>query len=329
MVSRQILNYLAANLLRREIDRPLFYFMLKASILIVSAISLFAFPKYSIYLLPVHLGIYFYFLGPFITMFHDANHNPLFKNLIFNRYFLDLFGLVYGSTPRTYFSHHVIMHHPENNEYGDISTTLPYQRDSIKDFLKYLIKFYFCLFSLSNYLKRSGNKSKIKFAHDMITAEVVYITVNLFLLFINPIATIGVSIIPVLITRTILIIGNWGEHALIDPNDYRNLYKSSTNIIGYYNKSCFNVGYHIGHHIKPTLHFSLLEKDFNDNIQTYSKADAMVFKDIHYPHIWFHLMTKNHRKLARKFVSLPGRKVRSEKEVIALIKSRLVPIPDN
>lgn len=322
----RILHFLSKLLLRREIDFPFFSFFLRALTLLITAVALFAVPEYTLYILPVHVAIYLYFLGPFITMFHDINHSPLFRGRLLNKCLTDGFGLLYGSTPKTYFTHHVIMHHPENNELTDLSTTLPFQRDSFKDFSKYYISFFFCLFSLSRYLKASGNKTVVKYANGMVYSEIIYILVTVVLLWVNPVATFGVLILPLIVTRSLLIIGNWGEHAFIDPVDPGNLYKNSTNLVGIYNKDCFNVGYHIGHHIRPSLHFTLLEKDFNDHIDRYSREDAVVFTDLHYPHVWYYLMTGNYAKLASKFVHLPGRENRRESEVVDFLKRRVVPI---
>ena len=88
------------------------------------------------------------------------------------------------------------------------------------------------------------------------------------------------------------------------------------------------MGYHIGHHLHPAMHFSLMVEEFDNNIERYAREDAIVFKDVHYPHIWYYLMTKNYRKLASLFVQLPGRVPRSEAEIIALLQERVVVIPE-
>jgi fatty acid desaturase len=321
-----IFDYFSRRLLRREIDKPFFSFLIKGSSIFLTAILLFFLPGYSIFIWPLHLFLYSCLIGPFITMYHDINHSPLFKNKRINKYITDLIGLVYGITPGTYFSHHVTMHHPENNMDKDISTTLPYQRDSLKDFFRYYFRFFFGVFELSAYLKKSNNKSKIRIGRYLIFTEIICLILGIILLLLNPVATITVIILPVVFTRTLLCIGNWGEHAFIDPNDPGNLYRNSTNIIGSYNKNFFNVGYHIGHHLRPSLHYSLLERDFFENIDTYASENSIVFKDIHYPHIWFYLVTKNYKALADKYIRLPGTKLLSENEVINLLKSRLIPI---
>ncbi|MCP4438821.1 MAG: hypothetical protein GY810_07740 [Aureispira sp.] len=324
---KTLVDHLVNKYLIRSIDKPFLVCLLKCSIIFVTAIAIFAFPTYALFIFPVHIIIYGYFLGPFITMYHDINHHPLLKNKTADKYLISLFGTIYGMTPNTYFCHHIIMHHPEDNGYKDLSTTRPYQRDSFKDFLKYYSEFIFCLFSLSAYLKVGNNKQKKRHANAMIISELSYIVVTIILLIINPIGALAVAVIPTLMTRSCLIVGNWGEHAFIDATDPTNPYTNTTNILGKFNKIWFNVGFHIGHHINPTKHYSLLEQDFYDNIETYAQEDAIVFKDVHFPHIWFYLMTKNYKKLAKLYVRLPGHEQHTDDEIIQLLKERVHAIP--
>jgi len=52
----------------------------------------------------------------------------------------------------------------------------------------------------------------------------------------------------------------------------------------------------------------------------------LVFDGIDLVGIWFLLVTRQHRRLARHFVRLPGAPARSDDEVIALFRRRLAPI---
>ena len=325
--SVRLKNTLVEILLKREIDWPFLKFLIKSSLIVLTGTSLFIFPQFSMLLLIVHLSIYIIFFGPFITMYHDINHVPIFKHSFLNEYIVDFIGLFYGLPPKLYFSFHVIMHHPQNNGRHDISTTMPYQRDSIIDFIKYSIRFFFSHARLFDYLKASRSKKANLLADRILLSEVLFISTSIALLiFVNVLATVFVLLVPVFMTRMLLIIGNWGEHALIDPDDPGNNYRNSVNIIGFYNKGHFNVGFHIGHHNQPALHFTLLENEFYDNINNYAKEDAIIFRDLHYPHIWFYLMSKNYKRLAKKFVQLPNRTIRSNDEIIELLKHRLIPI---
>jgi hypothetical protein len=135
-------------------------------------------------------------------------------------------------------------------------------------------------------------------------------------------ATLFVFIIPYLSTRLLMMCGNWGQHAFVDKDspdcEYRN---SITCINTTYNRRCFNDGYHIGHHIKQTRHWTEMPEDFQKNIDTYAKERAIVFEGIDFFMVWVCLMLKRYDWLARKYVKLPGGP-QTEDEIIALLKSR-------
>jgi hypothetical protein len=67
--------------------------------------------------------------------------------------------------------------------------------------------------------------------------------------------------------------------------------------------------------------------EFEANRARYGAADAIVFDGLDYFQVWLCLMTGRLERLARAFVRLPGAPERSDSEVIALLRSRLVPIP--
>ena len=81
----------------------------------------------------------------FGLMAHCTAHRPWFKEKyqFLNYYITWVLAPFFGQSPETYYSHHIAMHHPENNLEDDISSTMNYQRDSVKDFLKYWTNFFF------------------------------------------------------------------------------------------------------------------------------------------------------------------------------------------
>jgi hypothetical protein len=93
-----------------------------------------------------------------------------------NKYVIWFVCPFFGHTPETYFVHHVGMHHEENNMDDDTSSTLPYQRDSVRDFFKYYLNFIFLGFKETfMYLV---NKKKKKYYMRLTYGE------ELFLLFV-------------------------------------------------------------------------------------------------------------------------------------------------
>jgi hypothetical protein len=119
-----------------------------------------------------------------------------------------------------------------------------------------------------------------------------------------------------------MMMGNWSQHAFISQTDPENDYKNSITCINTgYNSQCFNDGYHIGHHANPNMHWTDMPGDFLANRQKYIDNDAVVFDGIDYNQIWFYLMTRNYKKLAKHFVNL-GDRYKNEEEFISFLKSR-------
>lgn len=310
-------------LLNDKRDMAFIYLSLKITFLVVpAAVILFVLPgvhwAFNILYLLILLIV---FLGPYVLMLHNVCHRKLFKKKFnyLNKYIPWVLGIFFGQTPETYFYHHVTMHHPENNEPHDLSTTMKYRRDSFRAFLVYLVSFYFTgVLNLVLYFK---NKQRNKYAWRIITGELFFILLSLLLCFYNFKATLAVFVLPLVFIRFAMMAGNWAQHAFIDANKPENIYNNSiTCINSIYNKKCFNDGYHIGHHLRPYMHWTEMPADFKNNIPIYNKNKAIVFSGLDYFQIWFFLMTKNYKKLANNFVEL-GEK-RTTDEIVIFLKSR-------
>ncbi|MBL7775603.1 MAG: fatty acid desaturase, partial [Saprospiraceae bacterium] len=162
-------------------------------------------------LLGLFLILEIYFMGPFILMLHNTSHNPFFKReyKIGNR--LIPWGLCpfMGQTPDTYFSHHIGMHHAENNLELDRSSTMAFQRDSMADFLRYFFRFlFFGIFDLFGYLRL---RNKHQFLKKAAIGEFVFLAVVIALTWVNWAATFFVFIFPLLIVRFLMMAGNWAQ----------------------------------------------------------------------------------------------------------------------
>src|SRR6202012_290442 len=114
-------------------------------------------------------------------------------------------------------------------------------------------------------------------------------------------ASVFVFVVPVFIVRFLMLAGNWGQHAFIDRNTPRNSYTNSINCINVrYNRTCFNDGYHIVHHLKPAMHWLELPEEFDRNRERYVAENAIVFQGIDFFQVWFLLMTRQYGVLADK-----------------------------
>jgi hypothetical protein len=143
------------------------------------------------------------FKGPFGLMLHCTSHRVLFekKYQFWNNYLPWAIGPLFGQTPESYYSHHIGMHHPENNMPDDDSSTMMYQRDSVKGFLHYLWSFVtFGVYDTARYhLRKKRNKLCVR----LLRGELVFIAACIGLSFINFPATFVVFILPFLISRVI------------------------------------------------------------------------------------------------------------------------------
>ncbi|MEO1234069.1 MAG: fatty acid desaturase [Myxococcota bacterium] len=266
------------------------------------------------------------FFDRFILALHNYSHRQLFKPQYrwLSRVATWTIGPFAGETPETYFVHHIGMHHAEGNLLADLSSTMPYRRDSLRGFLHYWASFFFLVHpALIAYMARRKRWSLVK---RMVAGELGWLTAVVVLGLINLKATLLIFVGPVIISRFLMMAGNWAQHAFVDPDEPDNDRKSSIVCINCrYNRRCFNDGYHIGHHEKPNLHWSEMPADFLAKRETYVRDDAVVFEGIDYFQVWGLLMLKRYDVLARNFVDL-REEPRSQREIVALLRHRTQPI---
>jgi len=261
--------------------------------------------------------------GPYILMLHCTSHRPLFKReyAAFNRYIPWVLGPFFGQTPDSYYVHHMGMHHAEENLEGDLSTTMPYQRDKFSHWLHYWARFFlFAYLHFPGYLK-ARNKGKLWARFKK--GEATWLVLFAVGLLINWQAALVVFLAPLLLIRTFFMSGNWAQHAFVDINDPGNPYRNSNNLLNHrYNRRCFNDGYHIVHHISATCHWSEMPAAYYDNWQDYADQDAIVFDGLgNNQALWLCLMTGNWEKMAKHMVVFPGRE-RTIEERIEFLQSR-------
>lgn len=265
------------------------------------------------------------FLGPFILMLHNTSHRSLFKHKYkkWNNFIPWVIGPFFGETPETYFAHHVAMHHPENNMEEDLSTTMPFRRDSVRGFLLYFFTFFFI--GMGQLVQYLWGKKRKPIMWWMLIGEASFILVCIALsITLSFKATLVVLIIPLCFTRLMMMAGNWAQHAFVDAPTPGNCHRNSITCINTpYNKKSWNDGYHISHHLRPNRHWTDHPKEFMDNINEYIKEDAIVFEGIDFTITWFLLMTKQYKRLAKHYVILDPNVKMTQDEIIAKLKGRV------
>jgi len=319
---------MSSGVLNDPRDLPLVRVALSASVIIPAACYLYLPGRFDWWLASAYWLVWaFVFLDRVTLMIHCTSHRTLFSRRAswLNAYVPWILGPFFGQTPSTYFAHHVAMHHAEDNGPEDLSSTMPYRRDRFVDWLCYFGRFLaLTIVLLPVYLYRKGRR---RLAWRVIAGELAFWTMVAGLALLNVEATLVVFVVPVLAVRTLMMAGNWGQHAFVDPRDPGNDYRNSVTCINCrYNRRCFNDGYHIVHHLRPQQHWTELPGEFESRRAVYGTYDAVVFEGIDFFGIWLNLMLRRWNALARAFVRLPGAPARSHDEVVAFLRERLPPI---
>lgn len=298
------------RLIRDERDLPFIYLTIRITLLMMIPGVMLFFVSGWIWVILALIYFFFnnfYFKGPFGLMLHCTSHRPFFKREYnwMNSYLPWVVAPFFGHTPETYFVHHIGMHHVEGNMEEDDSSTMQYQRDSFKDFMRYFGTFFVNgVPNLYKYHKARNNKKLIR---KMIAGEVTFYIMVILLSIIDFPTTLMVFILPLIIFRFITMLGNWTQHAFICPEEPDNDYKNSITCINVkYNHKCWNDGYHLSHHDKPNRHWTEHPNHLVENKDLYSKNKAIVFDKLDFLQVFWHLMHKNYEKLATHMIDLNG-----------------------
>ena len=320
------------RLIRDERDLPFPYLTLKVAFFMVPLAVLLYMPFITGWAWAAIAVVYFYlnnvrYKGPFGLMMHCSTHRALYKKEYdaLNYVIPWVLAPFFGQSPETYRAHHIGMHPTENNQAEDESSTMPYQRDSARAFLHYYLLFLFTgVYTLSAYLFR---KNRNRLMVGAIRGELLFIAFCVAMSFVDLPATLMVFIIPFLIFRLVAMAGNWVQHTFICPDDPGNHFKNSITCINVpFNQRCWNDGYHISHHIDPTMHWTEHPVYFRAHLAEFARNEAVVFAGLNYMDVFFKLMKKRYDLLAEHFVDIDGR-YKSDAEVIAFLKKRTAPIP--
>lgn len=320
----------AARLLNDPRDAPFVSLMLQCGVMAIAGVGLFFvqsqfWPLAALYLIVWAAWV----LDRFILMLHCTSHRPLFKAKLrwLNLLIPWVIGPFFGQTPESYFVHHMGMHHREGNLPNDTSSTVIHQRDRFVDWLSYFSRF--MLRGLVDLGVYHAQRNNTKLLRRLLLGELSFLLGVAALFWLNWRATLVVFVLPVLLVRTLMMIGNWGQHAFVCQAEPDNPYRNSITCINTrYNRRCFNDGYHIHHHVHARCHWSEYPAEFEDNKAEYGRQDAIIFDGLDFFQVWLLLMLGRWQRLAKAFVQLPSAKLRSEAEVIEFLKSRVVRFPE-
>lgn len=173
-----------------------------------------------------------WYCGPFTLMLHNHIHNNgvlARKYASFDRIWPYILQPLMGHTWDSYYYHHVKHHHVENNGPGDLSSTIRYQRDDAFHFLCYVSRFIALVWiELPLYFLRKGKRElAVKTAvSELSSYGAIYLACTY-----NLRASVFVFVIPLIQMRIGMMLGNWGQHALVDQEEPDSDFRSSITLI--------------------------------------------------------------------------------------------------
>jgi hypothetical protein len=207
------------------------HIILYFTVLLPSAVYLFRNFTY-LHAIP-HLVFTIWCAGGYTLMLHNHIHNngvlsPAYK--FFDFAFPYVLSPLLGHTWDSYYYHHVKHHHVEGNGPDDLSSTLRYQRDEVWDFAQYVGRFLFLVWlDLPLYFLRKGKYGLAmrSFGSEMASFGFILGMARV----LDTRAAIFTLILPFVVLRLGLMVGNWGQHALVDELEPDSDYRSSITLV--------------------------------------------------------------------------------------------------
>jgi len=270
----------------------------------------------------------------FILGLHYSSHLPLFKPkyALLNQWAPLVLCPFFGLPSGMYYLHHCVMHHKENNVFPwDVSTTEPYQRDNPLHFICYWLRFLVAIWvELPYYAAKRG---RYKMCAQGVSTILGYFGCLKLLYSVYPVGTTWTLIVPLTAGSFVLMLGNWSQHVFVSPTLHQmdmkrrhvNYHLTYNIVDAPFNQKTFNDGYHIEHHIHSRRHWSEMPAHSLAAINEYANEDAIVFKNLDFIAVGVLIFCRAYKILARNFVDVRSTK-RSDAEIEALLRSRLVPI---
>jgi beta-carotene hydroxylase len=215
-----------------------------------------------------------YMVVPILLLVRDVNliehnhmHLPIFRSKALNALLGWLCHLSNGVPLDSYKLHHVANHHRYNNRFDatgrDWSSLFGFRGTHFPD--RPIGKAYYmasfpvlahgeCLL----WFLRSPTSRPAK--GFVVSMTIVIPTIG-FLVWLNPVGFVTFFVLPWIVMLFGMANNNYDHH---QGCKMTNPYDSANNFLTfYYTKLSFNVGYHVAHHLKPNLHWSLLPRYHN------------------------------------------------------------------
>lgn len=225
--------------------------------------------------------------------------------------------------------HHCVMHHAHGNAAsGDLSSTERFQRNSVRHFVQYWLRFalgaWLELPLLAVRARRHGAALRC------VAGLAAHVALYAAAARVNPVAALWLLPAPYALSSLLLMFGNWSQHVFVNPAAPRSPLGMSYTCLNHGdNQRTFNDGYHASHHANARTHWSELPRAFMDGAGAHGAADALAFHGVHFFEVGVAATlfgTAGLRWLARHAVALPGAPQRTQAELVAELRRRLAPI---
>jgi phosphoinositide-3-kinase regulatory subunit 4 len=329
----------AKNLVRRDTDIVFItHLLILSTIGIPNMVSLFL--RFNWIQAIFQWAFVAYFTGPYSILMHNYIHGRGILSKCWataDTLFPYILGPMMGQTWNSFHYHHR-HHHIEENGPDDLSSTLRYQRDSVKDFTIYVGRFLLLNWiELPLYYIRKGSlRSAFRFfAWEMLSYAFIFIMAK-----VNFAATMMTMVLPLIQLRIALMADNWGQHALVDENDPDSKLKSSITVIDVVvcslsdnlivfsdfrlkaNRHGFNDGYHTSHHLLPARHWSEHPHAFIKAKQEFASGGALTFQGLDFIKLTFLLFKKNYNHIAECLLPMGEQIGMTKEEVVSMLRKK-------
>lgn len=183
---------------------------------------------------------------------HNHHHVNVFRGRWLNRLFECVLYLQTGTSPLSWTIHHNIGHH---HDYLDQERDPAAWREpdgSMMNRIKFDLKNAFLIYPQ---IWQIGQRHPLLFRRFKRLLLIANLPLLAFLL-IDPLRTLIVFIVPMVLLLIILLDNTYGQHAGTATDNH---YVASRNVeMKLYNLTSWNLGYHTAHHMHPGIHWTQL-----------------------------------------------------------------------
>ena len=274
----------------------------------------------------------------FALFLHYAVHTPIFRadqlNMVISHFVCAMFGVF----PGHYYYHHVKNHHLEDNTLPrDLSSTMPYDRSRSLHMYAYIASFVYGL-----YCGLPGALQKDARFYVLAAETCAYLLFLAVLSDLCPLGTVYVFGCNIFYSGFNRAKVNWSQHLFVNPLigealvgeqdssrggltsvDRKRIYSLTYSCINVpeYNYTAFNDGYHVEHHLVHGQPWFGLPASLD--FAEYVRHDGILFDGIDFNGVRELVLAGDLHSLARlHYVNFH---LRSESEVVEMLKSRLQP----